>query len=138
MLRAHRLAIDAFVVVWVVAMLALGWLAMRAIDQVGNAASSLSDVAREESELAAALAPLESLPLAGPQVVSADRELRDAATRTDANAEVTGASIHELARIAFALVVMLALFPVVTFYLPLRAARSPLARELEHRRPEPT
>jgi hypothetical protein len=33
---------------------------------------------------------------------------------------------------------MLALFPVVTFYLPLRATRSPLVRELERRRPEPT
>lgn len=137
-MRPYRFAIDAFVVVWVAAMLALGFLAMETVDRIAGAADSFSDIARQERDLATALSPLESLPLAGAQVATADRELRDDSARTAANAQLTGASIHELARIVFALVVMLALFPVVTFYLPMRVARSPIVAQLERRRPEPT
>ena len=134
----YRFAIDAFVVVWVAAMLALGVLAMTAIDRVANAADSLTQIAHEERDLATALAPLESLPLAGTQVASADQELRDASKRTAGDADITGASIHQLARIAFGVVALLALFPIVTFYLPLRVRRSQLVGAMEHRRPAAT
>jgi len=119
-MRSYRLAIDVFVVIWVAAMLTLGWLAMLEFDRLAGTADSLSGVAREESGLASALMPLESLPLTGDRVAQAERNLRATSTSTAADAEVMRGSLREVGRIAFGIVALIALFPVVVFYLPMR------------------
>lgn len=121
--RSLVTAVDIAVVAWLAAMLSLGALAMGEIDRLGAAADSFVEIAHEENDLADALAPLKALPLVSDRIDSAQRELESASTRTAANAQTTRDSLHDLSRIAFALVALIALFPILAFYVPMRITR---------------
>jgi predicted PurR-regulated permease PerM len=130
-------AVDVAVVVWLVLMLALGALAMGEINRLASAADSFVEIAQEETDLASALAPLRDLPLVSDRIESAQRELNSASARTAANAEVTRSSLRDLARIAFAVVALVALFPILTFYVPMRITRHAGGHSATRERREP-
>ena len=133
-MRPYRFAIDAFVVVWVLSMLALGVFAMREFDRLAGTADSFAEIGQQESELASALAPLESLPLTGTSIASTDTQLREAAAATTSNAAVMRSSLHDLGRIVFGIVALVALFPVVALYMPMRLAPLAMNRSRTRRR----
>jgi hypothetical protein len=133
-MRPYRLAIDAFVVVWVISMLALGVFAMREFDRLADTAGSFAEIGQQESELAAALAPLESLPLTGTRIATTDAQLREAAASTTGSAAVMRSSLHDLGRIAFGIVALVALFPVVALYMPMRFAPLAMTRSRTRQR----
>jgi predicted PurR-regulated permease PerM len=129
-------AVDIAVVVWLGIMLALGGLAMGEINRLASAADSFVEIAQEETGLAAALAPLKALPLVSDQIDSDQRQLNSASARTAQNADITRSSLHDLAHIAFAFVALVAVFPIFTFYLPMRITRYMGDRAAVHRRRE--
>jgi Flp pilus assembly protein TadB len=130
-------AVDVAVVVWLAAMLALGGLAMGEINRLASAADSFVAIAHEESDLASALAPLKDLPLVSDRIDSAQHDLDSASARTAENAEVTRSSLRNLGRMAFVFVALMALFPILTFYLPMRITRYSGGRSAERGRREP-
>ncbi len=132
--RSLVIAVDVVVVVWLAAMLALGGLIKAEIDRLAATADSMTQVAQQESDIAAALAPLQALPFEGDQIANARQELLQASHRTLQDASVTGAAVHQLAGTAFLVVVLLAVFPVLVFYLPMRLNRHRARRDLRGRR----
>jgi len=119
-------------------MVGLGLLAMMQIDRLGTASDSLLEISREEHDLAAALAPLRQLPLAGDQIASAQEGLEQASAASAKDAIETRSSLDALGGIAFTLVLLLALFPVFAFYVPMRVTRYTATRSVRRRRRAPT
>jgi predicted PurR-regulated permease PerM len=131
--RSLVIAVDVVVVVWLAAMLVVGGLIKFEVDQLAATADSMTEVATQENDLASALGPLRSLPLAGDQLAAVQVQLQQSAMRTEHDAAVARTSVHALGTSAFLLVVLLAVFPVFVFYIPMRLtrhARTPAA----HRR----
>jgi hypothetical protein len=129
--------IDVVVAAWLVAMLTLGALAMGEINRLAGAADSFVEIAQEETALGTALEPLKALPLVSDQIDSAVRRLDSASARTAQSAEVTRSSLHDLARVAFAFVALVAVFPILTFYVPMRITRHAATRALARGRRAP-
>jgi len=136
--RSLVAAVDLFVGIWLFAMIALGLLAMMQINRLGAASDSLLEISREEHDLANALAPLRQLPLAGDQITSAQEDLEQASAASAKDAIDTRSSVDALSGIAFALVLLLALFPVFAFYVPMRLTRYTATRSARRRRRAPT
>ena len=136
--RSLVAAVDVFVGIWLVAMVGLGLLAMTQVNRLGTASDSLLEISREEHDLAAALAPLRQLPLAGDQIASAQEDLEHASAASAKDAIETRSSVDALSSIAFALVLLLALFPVFAFYVPMRLTRYTSSRSIPRRRRAPT
>lgn len=135
--RALVTTIDVAVAAWLVTMLTLGGLAMHEIDRLAATADSFVEIAHEETDIAAALQPLTALPLVSAQIESARRELDSASARTADDAQVTRSSLHDLGRIAFAFVALVAAFPILTFYVPMRITRHTATRPLARGRRAP-
>ena len=134
--RSLVIAIDVVVILWLAAMLIVGGLVRSEIDRLAATADSMTQIAQQESDLAAALEPLRSLPFGeGDQVAATQLQLQQASLRTSHDAAITGASVHQLADTVFLLVVLLAVFPILVFYIPMRMARHVARRATRgHRR----
>lgn len=132
--RSLVIAVDVVVLVWLAAMLLLGGAAKADIDRLDATADSLTQVAQQETALAAALQPLQALPFGGDQIASAQNQLDQASQRTRHDAAVTSSSVHGLANLVFLLVVLLAVFPILVFYVPMRLTRYAARRASRHRR----
>lgn len=132
--RSLVIAVDVVVVAWLAAMLVLAGLIKAEIDRLAATADSMTQVAQQEADIAAALAPLQTLPFEGEQIATARQELLQASHRTQQDASVTSTSVHQLAGTAFLVVVLLALFPVLAFYVPMRMSRHAALRALRGRR----
>jgi hypothetical protein len=132
--RSLVVAVDVFVGVWLVAMIGLGLLAMHEIDRLGSTSDSLLAISREEQHLADALAPLRQVPVAGDQIASAQKELLQSSSQTARDAVETRAAVDSLGAVVFAVVLLLAIFPVFAFYVPLRLTRRTVMRSA-HGRP---
>jgi len=131
--RSLVVAVDVFVGVWLVGMIGLGLLATHQISRLGSTSDSLLAISREEQHLAGALTPLRQIPVAGDQIASAQEELMQSSAQSARDAVETRAAVDSLSTIAFALVLLLAIFPVFAFYLPLRLARRTLMRAAQGR-----
>lgn len=132
--RSLVIAVDVVVVAWLAAMLVLGGLIEAEIDRLGATADSMTQIAQQESDIAAALTPLQALPFGGDQIANARQELLQSSHRTLQDASVTSASVHQLADTAFLVVVLLAVFPILVFYIPMRLTRHAARRALRSRR----
>ena len=134
--RSLVIAIDVVVLVWLAAMLVVGGLVRSEIDRLAATADSMTQIAQQESALASTLEPLRSLPFGeGDQVAATQLQLQQASQRTSHDAAITGASVHQLADGVFLLVVLLALFPILVFYIPMRMTRHVARRATRgHRR----
>lgn len=122
--RSLVIAVDVVVVMWLVAMLTLGAVVRAEIDHFAATADSMNQIAQQESDLASMLQPLRSLPFGeGDQVAATQLQLQQASLRTSHDAAVTGASVHQLADSIFLLVVLVAVFPILVFYIPMRLTR---------------
>ena len=121
--RSLVTAVDLFVGLWLIAMAVLGLLAMSQVDRLGSAGDSMLSVSQEERQLAGALTPLREIPIAGAQIASAQEELTRASAESAADAAQTHEAVDSLGNIAFALVLLLAIFPVFAFYVPMRLMR---------------
>jgi hypothetical protein len=131
--RSLVVAVDVFVGVWLVAMIGLGLLAMHQFSRLASASDSLLAISREEQHLAGALSPLRQIPVAGDQIASAQEELMQSSAQSARDAVETRAAVDSLGTIAFALVLLLAIFPVFVFYLPLRLTRRTFMRAAQGR-----
>lgn len=132
--RSLVVAVDVVVLVWLAAMLVVGGLARSEIDRLAATADSMTQIAQQESDLASALQPLRSLPFGeGDQVAATQLQLQQASQRTSHDAAVTGASVHQVADSIFLLVVLVAVFPILVFYVPMRVTRH-VARRASRRR----
>jgi hypothetical protein len=136
--RSLVTAVDIFVGVWLVAMVVLGLLATMQVNRLASASDSLLAISREEQDLSRALAPLRQLPLAGDQIASAQHELAQASAASAKDAVDTRSAVDALGNIAFALVLLLALFPVFAFYVPMRLTRYTSTRAHGRRRRQAT
>jgi hypothetical protein len=136
--RSLVVAVDVLVGIWLVAMVGLGLLAMMQINRLGTASDSLLEISKEEHDLADALAPLRQLPLAGDRIATAQQDLEQASAASAKDAADSRSSLHALSSIAFALVLLLALFPVFAFYVPMRVTRYASTRSLGRRRRAPS
>ena len=136
--RSLVTAVDIFVGIWLVAMVVLGLLATMQINRLASASDSLLSISREERDLSNALAPLRQLPLAGDQIASAQKDLAQASAASAKDAVDTRSAVDSLGNIAFALVLLLALFPVFAFYVPMRLTRFTSTRALGRRRRQAT
>ena len=132
--RSLVIAVDVVVVAWLAAMLVLAGLIKAEIDRLAATADSMTQVAQQENDIAAALAPLQALPFDGDQIATARQELLQASHRTQQDAMVTSASVHQLADTAFLVVTLLAVFPILVFYIPMRLSRHAARRALRSRR----
>ncbi len=134
--RSLVVAVDVVVLVWLAAMLVAGGFVRSEIDRLAATADSMTQIAQQESDLAAALEPLRSLPFGeGDQVALTQLQLQQASQRTSHDAAVTGESLHQLADSVFLLVVLLAVFPILVFYIPTRMTRHVARRATRgHRR----
>jgi hypothetical protein len=131
--RSLVVAVDVFVGVWLVAMIGLGLLATHQISRLGSTSDSLLAISREEQHLAGALTPLRQIPVAGDQIASAQEELMQSSAQSARDAVETRAAVDSLSTIAFALVLLLAIFPVFAPYLPLRLTRRTFMRAAQGR-----
>jgi hypothetical protein len=136
--RSLVTAVDIFVGVWLVAMVVLGLLATMQINRLASASDSLLAVSRGEQDLSRALAPLRQLPLAGDQIASAQDELAQASAASAKDAVDTRSAVDALGNIAFAVVLLLAMFPVFAFYVPMRLTRYTSTRATGRQRRQPT
>ena len=136
--RSLVTAVDIFVGIWLVAMVVLGLLATMEINRLASASDSLLSISREEQDLSNALAPLRQLPLAGDQIASAQQELAKASAASAKDAVDTRSAVDSLGNIAFALVILLAIFPVFAFYVPMRLTRFTSTRAVGTRRSQAT
>ncbi len=121
--RALVVGVDVFVGAWLVAMLVLAWLTTSEIDRLAGVSDSLTQASASETALADAIGPLESLPVISGSVAGAAEQLRASALSTSTDATVASSAVHRLAAVAGAIIVLLALFPVVVVYVPLRVMR---------------
>ena len=122
--RSLVVAVDVVVAVWLAAMLVVGGLVRSEIDRLAATSDSMTQIAQQESSLASALEPLRSLPFGeGDQVAATQLQLQQASRRTAHDAAITGASVHQLADTIFLLVVLVAIFPILVFYIPMRMTR---------------
>jgi len=126
--RALVVAVDVFVGVWLVAMIGLGLLATHEVARLGGTSDSLLAISREEQHLAGALTPLRQIPVAGDRIASAQEELMQASAQSARDAVDTRAAVDALGNITLALVLLLAIFPVFAFYIPLRLTRRTVMR----------
>jgi len=126
--RALVVAVDVFVGVWLVAMIGLGLLATHEVARLGGTSDSLLAISREEQLLAGALTPLRQIPVAGDRIASAQEELMQASAQSARDAVDTRAAVDALGNITLALVLLLAIFPVFAFYIPLRLTRRTVMR----------
>ncbi len=121
--RSLVVAIDLVVVAWTLCMLALAGAVSTEIDRIGGVADSMSATASAETALATALGPLASIPFVNLNLGGAQHQLDEAAASTSAGAVSTRSAVRSLSRTSGLVVVLLALFPLLVFYLPLRMVR---------------
>jgi hypothetical protein len=133
--RSLVAAVDVFVGVWLVAMIGLGLLTTHEIARLGSTSDSLLAISREEEHLAGALSPLRQIPIAGDQIASAQQELLQSSAQSARDAADARAAVDSLGNIAFGLVLLLAIFPVFAFYVPLRLTRRAFMRAALRGRP---
>lgn len=132
--RSLVIAVDVVVLVWLSAMLILAGLVRTEIDRLAATADSMTQVAQQENDLAAALQPLRSLPFGeGDQVAATQLQLQQASQRTSHDATATESAVHQLADSIFLLVVLIAVFPILVFYIPMRMTRHVSRRSIGRR-----
>jgi hypothetical protein len=126
-------AVDVFVAAWLLAMLGLGFAARSQIDQLAGTASALTEIARDENSLAVALEPLKTVGVASDVITSTQQELLRASADTARDAGSMRASLDALGVIALAIVALVAVFPVLAIYVPMRLAGLMAARGTRRR-----
>ena len=132
--RPLTIAVDLAVLAWLAAMLLLEGAVRSELERLTATADSMTEIAVQENQLASTLDPLRVLPVGGDQIANAERDLRQAAIHTRHDATVTRDSLHDLAGSAFLLIVLLAVFPILAFYIPMRLTRLVSGREVRGNR----
>ena len=119
---AWRLGLDALIVVWVVAWVALAGAIGADVRALAATGDAFVQLANGEDSLAATLDPLNHIPFVQLNLDRLTGQLHTASASARTGAAEQARAIDDLARLVSLATVALGLFPVLFVYLPNRAA----------------